>query len=55
LPDFDAAWQRAFYDALTIIETGMLEVNPEDQWMEIGDDTGEVIAALTFRRELATH
>lgn len=55
LPDFPAAWQRAFYDARTIVETGVLDGDPDDQWMEIGDETGVVIATLPFRRALATH
>ncbi len=55
LPDFSVAWQRAFYDARTIVANGTLDGDPEDQWMEIGDETGAVIATLPFRRALATH
>ena len=53
--DIQAAWDHAHRDARSIADAGLLAGSPDEQWMEIEDETGTVVATLPFRKVLATN
>lgn len=55
MPDVQSAWEHAHRDARSIAATGLLGGSIDEQWMEISDDAGKVVATLPFRRAIATH
>ena len=52
LPDIVAAWNWAVQDARAIANQQALSANPDEQWMEIGDESGAVIGLIPFTRAL---
>ena len=52
LTDITAAWQRAVEDARAITDQHVLDGIPEDQWMEIGDESGAVVGSIPFTHAL---
>jgi len=52
LPDIAAAWHWAVQDARSIAGQNVLDAALEEQWMEIGDESGAVIASMPFTRAL---
>ena len=49
-----AAWQWAVQDAQEIMDLDLLVGLAEDQWIEIGDETGAVVASLPIVRAGST-
>lgn len=55
MQDIHAAWEHAHRDARSIADAGLLVGSPDEQWVEIGDDSGTVIATVPFQKALVTH
>ena len=52
LTDLTAAWQRAVKDAQEIADQHVLDGILEEQWMEIGDESGAVVGSIPFSHAL---
>jgi hypothetical protein len=52
--DLPSAWDWAVQDARTIADLDVLNGQHEEQWIEIGDENGAVVASLPFRRTAQT-
>ena len=52
--DLPAAWKWAVEDAEMIARLDLLDGSFEEQWIEIGDDSGAIVASLPFRRSTQT-
>jgi hypothetical protein len=54
-PDIAAAWNWAIQDVRTLVAQNVLDGQPEEQWLEIGDRTGAIVASVPFTRVLRLH
>ena len=54
-PDLRAAWCWALQDARVVIDQQLLSGPIAEQWIEIGDHTGVVVASLSFERLQVIH
>ncbi|MEO7223928.1 MAG: hypothetical protein ABIY37_15785, partial [Devosia sp.] len=53
LRSLEDAWNYAIGDARSLIDEHVLEGSIDEHWIEIGDETGAVVASLPFARTLS--
>jgi len=54
-PDIVAAWHWAMSDVRAIVREGQLQGSIDQQWIDIADETGAIVASLPFVRVLQPH